>query len=65
MKLTFLGKTTQKDGSPTLFATSHDTFVVQGWKVSDLETLAQMQIPEHETAVEVPRELLLRFVPRD
>lgn len=95
MRLTFLGKDTVNGGSPTLFATDRDTYVVQGWKVpgddlsveiperllgfleegtrldaalrdlglgtyrltgsvvTDPETLAQMDIPGHETAIEV------------
>ena len=95
MRLTFLGKDTQGGGSPTLFATDQDTYVVQGWKVpgqrtsveipkallrhlegqpsldaaltdtgrdsfilsgaevTDAETLSQMDIPGHETCVEV------------
>lgn len=47
MRLTFLGKETQGGGSPTLFATDRDTYVVQGWKV-----------PGQPTGVEVPKELL-------
>jgi len=95
MRLQFLGKETQGGGSPTLFATDRDTYVVQGWKVpgqvskveipkkllrhleqgtrlgvemadtgrdsfmlsgaavTDADALAQMDIPEHETCVEV------------
>src|ERR687887_535670 len=95
MRLTFLGKETQGGGSPTLFATDRETYVVQGWKVpgqqhsveiptrllahlqpgtclgvelhdtgrgsvilsgnpvTDTEALAQMDIPGHETCVEV------------
>jgi hypothetical protein len=53
VKLTLLG-TSSKDGEcPTLYATDRDTYVVQGWKVTD-----------PETAVEIPRELL-GFAPRD
>lgn len=97
MQLTFLGKETQGGGSPTLFATDTDTYVVQGWKVTgqdtsveiptrllnylpqgtrlgvdlqdtgkgtfivsgapvtDAQALSQMDIPGHETAVEVPK----------
>lgn len=97
MRLTFLGKETQGGGSPTLFATDRDTYVVQGWKVAghnqsieipqrllahlephtylgarlddtgrgtftlsgtpvtDAEALSQMDIPGHETCVEVPK----------
>jgi len=95
MQLTFLGKDTQGGGSPTLFATDHDTYVVQGYRVpgrqasveipkkllgylerdmdlaavlhatgrdscilsgvvvTDAEALAQMDMPDHETCVEV------------
>lgn len=95
MRLAFLGKETQGGGSPTLFATDRETYVVQGWKVpgqehsveiptrlltylqpgtclgvglhdtgrgsvilsgnpvTDTEALAQMDIPGHETCVEV------------
>jgi hypothetical protein len=97
MQLTFLGKETQGGGSPTLFATDGDTYVVQGWKVAgqqtsveiparllaylqpgtrlgtdlqdtghgtfvvsgalvtDAHALSQMDIPGHETCVEVPK----------
>ena len=97
MRLRFLGKTTQGGGSPALYATDRDTYVVQGWKVaeepgqveiphrllaylergtclgarlidtgrgsftlaglpvSDAEAWAQMDVPGHETCVEVPQ----------
>lgn len=98
MRLRFLGKATQGGGSPTLYATDRNTYVVQGWKVkgqdesveiphrllkhvepdtylgalivdtgrgsfvlsgqavTDTEALSQMDMPGHETCVEVPRE---------
>ncbi|KWX03189.1 hypothetical protein TH66_00815 [Carbonactinospora thermoautotrophica] len=58
MKLTFLGTTSTGGSCPTLYATDRGTYVIQGWKVTDPEALAQMDIPEHETCIEVPRELL-------
>jgi hypothetical protein len=51
MRLTFLGKDTQGGGSPTLFATDRDTYVVQGWKVAN----------ELPTVIEIP-ESLLRYL---
>jgi hypothetical protein len=45
MRLTFLGKSTQGGGSPTLYATDRDTYVVQGWKV-DAERADLVEIPE-------------------
>jgi hypothetical protein len=47
MRLVFLGKETQGGGSPTLFATNRDTYVVQGWRV-----------PREDTSVEIPKRLL-------
>jgi hypothetical protein len=47
MQLTFLGKATQGGGSPTLFATDHNSYVVQGWRV-----------PGQHTSVEIPKKLL-------
>lgn len=52
MQLTFLGKSTQGGGSPTLFATDQDSYVVQGWKV-----------PGEEASVEVPQRLLGHLEP--
>ena len=47
------------DGTcPTLFLTDRGTYVVQGSIVTDPEALATMKLPAHETAVEVPAELL-------
>ncbi len=62
MKLTFLGSESENGGSPTLYATDRATFLVQGWRVTDAEALAAMDIPGHETAVEIPA-ALLRFAP--
>lgn len=47
MQLTLIGKQTQGGGSPTLFATDRDTYVVQGWKV-----------PDQPTSIEIPKQLL-------
>lgn len=47
MRLAFLGKVTQGGGSPALFATDRDTYVVQGWKV-----------PGRSDSVEIPHRLL-------
>jgi hypothetical protein len=62
VKLTLLGTESEDGGSPTLYATDRDTYVVQGWRVSDPEAQAQLDVPAHETAVEVPA-ALLRFAP--
>jgi hypothetical protein len=43
---------------PAVFATDRGTYVVQGSIVTDPEALSAMNLPEHETAVEVPASLL-------
>lgn len=58
MQLQFLGSSSDNGGSPTLYLTDRGTYVVQGWKVEDAETLGQMKIPGHETVIEIPKELL-------
>lgn len=58
MRLTFLGGDSGPNGSPRAYATDRGTFVVQGYKVQDAETLAQLTIPNHETVIEIPAELL-------
>ena len=62
MEIFFLGSTSNNGGSPTLFGTNRDSYLIQGWKVLDAETLAKLNLPEHETVVEVPK-ALLRFLP--
>ncbi len=43
---------------PTVHVTDRGTYVVQGWVLKDQEALASLDLPEGETAVEVPRELI-------
>ncbi|MFJ3310746.1 hypothetical protein ACIPSA_48965 [Streptomyces sp. NPDC086549] len=57
MKLRFLGKNSTVGDCPTLYATDRDTYLVQGWKIFANDLLMQLDIPEGETAVEVPTEL--------
>lgn len=64
MRLTYLGKISDDGESPTLYATDRGTYVVQGWKIDDVEALATMKIPPHETAVEIPPGLL-GFAPNE
>jgi hypothetical protein len=66
VKLTFIRKTALSGESncPSLYRTDRDTFLVQGWRVSDPETLAQLDIPAHETVVEVPADVLAEIAAR-
>lgn len=60
MKLTFIRKTrlSSQANCPSLYRTDRDTFIVQGWRVTDEEALSQLDIPAHETVVEVPADVL-------
>src|SRR6516225_7264330 len=64
MKLTFLAKDSTPNDSPTLYETDRETYLVQGYAVTDPEALAQMWIPEGETVVEVPKRLM-RYLPEE
>ena len=68
MRAHFLGKDPQsgKDDCPTLFATDRtdrETFLVQGWKVTDRDALTDVgTVPGHEDIVEVPVEILEMYL---
>jgi hypothetical protein len=49
-------------GSPTLYYDDDDdSYVIQGWKITDSVVLAQMSIPEHETVIRFPRRMMQFF----
>lgn len=63
MELVFLGKETDGGQSPTLYDTDEtmngkEVYVIQGWKITDPDTLAQLDLPEHETVIAVPKKLM-------
>jgi len=58
MRLTFLGKDSQPNQSPTLYATDRETYIVQGWIVTDPSALAGLVVADEETVVEVPPGLM-------
>lgn len=58
MHIRFLGKETTQGDSPTLYATDRETYIIQGYVVSDPEILAKLDIPEDETCVEIYARLL-------
>jgi hypothetical protein len=53
MRLTFLGKESQPKHSPTLFVTDRNSYVAQGWIVTDPELLVMIAVSDDETIVEV------------
>jgi hypothetical protein len=65
MTLRKLGKDPESPsgGSPTVYLDEEkDTYLVQGWKVLDDERLGQMDIPGHESVVEIPRRMTQFFL---
>ena len=63
MRLTFIGTDSGGGHCPTLYATDRGTVVVQGTRVVDPDAVADLEgtyggLPAHETAVEIPAELL-------
>ncbi len=62
MLLTFLGKDSKPDESPTLYATDEDTYIVQGWIVTDTEMLTKLEVSGEETVVEVPPGLFVHLI---
>ncbi len=65
MALHMLGKDpdSPNNGSPTVYYDDQDdTYVLQGWRITDAEVLAQLAIPAHETVIRFPRRMM-RFFP--
>ncbi|NEA54376.1 hypothetical protein G3I60_09470 [Streptomyces sp. SID13666] len=65
MALHLLGKDpeSKSGGSPTVYLDDEtDNYLVQGWKVLDRERLAELDIPAHETVVEIPRRMVQFFL---
>ena len=63
MALEFLGKDPDSEhgGSPTVWDDG-DCYVVQGWRISDPETLAQIgAVPEHEIVLRFPKRMMQFF----
>jgi hypothetical protein len=58
MEIRFLGKETDHGDSPTLYATDHGTYLIQGWKVTGPEILAKLTVLESETVVEIYARLM-------
>lgn len=67
MKLKHLGTSSGSGGCPELYETDRGTYVVQGSRITDPDTLAVLAergLPDHETAVEIPK-ALLAFATKD
>lgn len=64
LQLTWLGTESGEDGCPSVFETNRGTLVVQGWRVASDAALAELRsrgLPDHETAVEIPLDLIKHF----
>jgi hypothetical protein len=66
MRITKLGTTSHGGNCPTLYETDTGDIVVQGYRLTDREALAQLSdVLADEQFVVVPRELLTRFAPKE
>jgi hypothetical protein len=63
MRLTFVAgdPESQPNNSPTLYRTDRGSWVVQGWVVTDTDALATLNLPDGETAVEIPDRMIPLF----
>lgn len=65
MQIDHIFSTSKNGGCPELYGTDRDTYIVQGTRITDPEILAKLRergLPDHETAVEVPKALLDHLV---
>ncbi|MFB9962123.1 hypothetical protein [Sinosporangium siamense] len=58
MRPEFLGKESTGGKSPTLYATDRNSYVIQGWIVTDFQILASVDVPDDETLVEITAKLM-------
>jgi hypothetical protein len=67
MTLRFLGTTSDDGDCPTLYEIEETgDILVQGERETDPEHLAQLRdVKDSETFVRIPRELLVRFAPKE
>jgi hypothetical protein len=63
MKLRWLGADSKDGDSPTLYDTDEDQYVIQGFTVTDPDTRAQLNLPEGEEAIRVPK-ALMNYLPK-
>lgn len=64
MALHMLGSDPEsRDGnSPTVYYDDRtDTYVLQGWKITDEERRRQLAVPGHEEVIEFPRRMMQFF----
>ncbi|GAA2055311.1 hypothetical protein GCM10009800_50610 [Nocardiopsis rhodophaea] len=57
LRLKRIDGTCRNGTCPTIYATDRGTYVVQGYVVRQGELAGQLNIPEGESAVEIPAEL--------
>ena len=63
MALRLLGGDTGAGGSPRLYQDGYD-YIVQGYTVTEPQLLAELDIPEGEAVVRVPRSLW-KYLPEE
>ena len=64
MELTLVAKDPDSfpNGSPTLYRTDRQSWIVQGWEITDPAVLADLRLPAGESCVEIPDRLVPFFL---
>jgi hypothetical protein len=63
MKLRWLGTDSRDGDSPTLYDTDEDQYVIQGFTITDPDMRAQLNIPDGEEVIRVPKGLM-NYLPK-
>jgi hypothetical protein len=63
MQLRWLGSDSKDGDSPTLYDTDEDQYVIQGFKITDPQTRAELDVPEGEEVIRVPK-ALMKYLPK-
>lgn len=53
-----LGGEVIREVYPIVHVRENGRYILQGKQVTDMEALAQMNIPDHETAIEIPKSVM-------
>ena len=63
MQLRWLGSDSKDGDSPTLYDTDEDQYVIQGFKITDPQIRAKLDVPEGEEVIRVPK-ALMKYLPK-
>lgn len=59
-----LGSEITHEAYPIVHVKENGRYILRGKRVTDTKALAQMSIPDHETAIEIPKDAMAELVER-